>query len=165
MNRRQQFLFVFSFQSSSVAGPWTIWTACAPLQIAISRMTSIIAFCICCLALLQAGAADEPLIPAPLNTVLLKVQPGMSTNQILAVLSPSYPKVSGHMGDWSGQTGYFEYKLDKRFTLSVSSIMRNGKELVHDDLLLYIFDWQTKRRVEIKLYSWDGQPRKDPPKK
>jgi hypothetical protein len=31
-------------------------------------MKSIIAFFICCSALLQANAADEPLIPAPLNS-------------------------------------------------------------------------------------------------
>jgi len=34
---------------------------------------------ISCLALLQASAADEPLIPAPLNDVLPRIQPGMST--------------------------------------------------------------------------------------
>src|SRR5258706_177632 len=125
-------------------------------------MKSIITFFICCLALLQASAADEPLIPAPLNTVLLKIQPGMTTNQVVAILSHSYPKVSGHMGDWSGQSGYFDYKLDERFTLSVSSITRDGKEVVHGDLLFYVFDWQTKRRVDIKLYYWDGQSHKEP---
>ena len=128
-------------------------------------MKSSVAFFICCFALLQADAADHTLIPTPLNSVLLKVQPGMSTNQVLAVLSPSYPKVTGQTGNWSGQTGYFDYKLDERFALSVSSVMRDGKELVHDDLLFYVFDWQTKRRVDIKLYYWEGQSHKDPPKK
>ena len=132
---------------------------------AITRMKSIIAFFICCFALLQADAADQPLIPTPLNSVLLKVQLGMSTNQVLAVLSPSYPKVTGQTGTWSGQTGYCDYKLDERFTLAVASVMRDGKELVHDDLLFYVFDWQTKRRVDIKLYYWEGQSHKDPPKK
>ena len=115
---------------------------------------------ICCIALLRVDASDELLIPAPLNRILLKIQPGMTTNQVLGVLSPSYPKVEVRMGDWSGQTGYMDYKLDERLTLSVSSVMRDGKELVHDDLLFYIYDWQTKRRVDIKLYYWEGQSRR-----
>jgi hypothetical protein len=129
-----------------------------------TRTKSIIASFLFGIALLQASAADDPLIPAPLNAVLLKIQPGMSTNQVLALLSPSYPKVAGQMGTWSGQTGYFDYKLDDRFTLKVSCVMRHGKELVHDDLLFYVFDWKTKRRVDIKLYYWDGQSHKEPPK-
>ena len=80
-------------------------------------------------------AADEPLIPTPLNEVLLKIRPGMATNQVVSALSTAYPKVAGHRGDWSGQTGYVDYKLDERFTLSISSVTRNGKEVVHDDLL------------------------------
>ena len=129
------------------------------------RMKSIAVFFLCGIALLQAAAADEPLIPAPLNDVLPRIQPGMNTNQVVALLSRSYPKVTGHMGEWSGQTGYFDYKLNDRFTLSVSSVMRNGNELVHDDLLFYVFDWQTRRRVDIRLYHWDGQSRKEPAKK
>jgi len=128
-------------------------------------MKSIAVFFLCGIALLQAAAADEPLIPAPLNDVLPRIQPGMNTNQVVALLSRSYPKVTGHMGEWSGQTGYFDYKLNDRFTLSVSSVMRNGNELVHDDLLFYVFDWQTRRRVDIRLYHWDGQSRKEPAKK
>ena len=128
-------------------------------------MQSIVASFICSTALLQISAADEPLIPAPLNSILLKIQPGMTTNQVLSVLSSAYPKVSVHMGDWSGSSGYFEYRLDERFTLSVSSVMRDGKGLVHDDLLFLASDWQTKRRVDIKLCSWDNRPHKEPPKR
>jgi hypothetical protein len=102
-------------------------------------------------------AADEPLIPTPLNDVLLKIRPGMTTNQVLAVLSSSYPKVTARMSDWDGMTGYMDYKLDERFTLSISSITRDGKEIVHDDFLMYLFDWQSKRRVDIRLYNWAGQ--------
>ncbi len=88
----------------------------------------------------------------------------MTTNQVVSALSTAYPKVAGHMGDWSGQTGYVDYKLDERFTLSISSITRNGNEVVHDDLLFYVFDWRTKRRIDIKLYYWDGQSHKNHPR-
>ena len=109
----------------------------------------------CCIALLYTHAADEPLIPAALNGVLLKIHPGMSTNEVAAVLSPAYPKVTARTGDWSGQTGYIDYKLDERFTLSVSSITRGGKEVVHDDLLMYLYDWPAKQRVDLKVYYWE----------
>jgi hypothetical protein len=102
-----------------------------------------------------AVTADEPLIPAALNAVLLKIHPGLTTNEVTAVLSPAYPKVSFQMGDWSGHTGYIDYKLDDRFTLSVSSITRGGKMVIHDDLLMYIYDWPAKRRVDLKVYCWE----------
>jgi hypothetical protein len=125
----------------------------------------ILIFLFCCITAVQVDAADEPLIPTSLNGLLLKIRPGMTTNQVLAVLSPSYPKVTARMGDWSGQTGYFDYKLDERLTLSMSSVMRDGRKLVHDDLLFYVFDWRTKRRVDIKFYYCDNQSHKEPSKK
>jgi len=127
--------------------------------------TLILTFLSCCIIAMHVHAAEEPLIPTALNDVLLKIRPGMTTNQVLAVLSPSYPKVAGRMGDWSGQSGYIDYKLDERFTLSVSSVMSDGRQLVHDNLLFYVFDWQTKRRVDIKLYFGEGKSHQEPIKK
>ena len=90
----------------------------------------IIAF-LFCFGLLHSLAADEPLIPAALNAVLPKIHVGMTIREVEAALAPAYPKVKGQMGIWSGQTGYIDYKLDERHTLSVSSITRDGKEVVH----------------------------------
>jgi hypothetical protein len=123
---------------------------------------TILAFLLCCGAFFQTRAADEPLIPLPSNAVVSKIHSGMSIHEVEAVLSTSYPKVAGHMGNWSGQTGYIDYKLDDRFTLSVSSITRDGKEVVHDEILMYLFDWSAKRRVDIKILDWDKQPPKTP---
>ena len=93
----------------------------------------ILTFLFCCLATIQTQAADEPLIPTPLNNVLLTIRPGMTTNQVESVLSTSYLKVKSRRGNWSGTTGYIEYQLDERFTLSVSSFTQDGKEVVQDD--------------------------------
>jgi hypothetical protein len=114
----------------------------------------IIAF-LFCFGLLHSLAADEPLIPAALNAVLPKIHVGMTIREVEAALAPAYPKVKGQMGIWSGQTGYIDYKLDERHTLSVSSITRDGKEVVHDEILLYLFDWPTKRRLDLKIYEWE----------
>jgi hypothetical protein len=110
-----------------------------------------------CVGLLHSIAAEEPLIPVGLNGVLLKIRSGISIRDVEIALSAAYPKVQGHMGDWSGQTGYIDYKLDERYWLSVSSITRNGKEVVDDKILFYLYDRPNKRRVEIKLFEWEKQ--------
>src|SRR5258708_16646781 len=122
--------------------------------------TIILVLLVCCVAGLQTQAANEPLIPTPLNSLLLEIRPGMTTNQVVGVLSPSYSKVIARMSEWSGQTGYIDYNLDERFTLSISSITRGGKEVAHDDLLVYVFDCKSKRRVEIRLFYSKGQVNK-----
>lgn len=124
----------------------------------------IIAF-LFCFGLLHSLAADEPLIPAALNAVLPKIHVGMTIREVEAALAPAYPKVKGQMGIWSGQTGYIDYKLDERHTLSVSSITRDGKEVVRDEILLYLFDLPTKQRLDLKICEWEKQADKEPPSK
>jgi hypothetical protein len=104
-------------------------------------------------SLLRLHAADEPLIPAALNAVLPKIRAGMTVSEVEAVLAPAYPSVKGRMGDWSGQTGYIEYMLDPRYTLSVSSITRDGKDVVHNEALFYLYDWPSKRRLDLKIVA------------
>ena len=86
----------------------------------------------------------------------------MTTREVESVLASAYPKVKGQMGTWSGQTGYIDYKLDERHTLSVSSITRDGKEVVHDEILLYLYDWPAKQRLDLKIYTWEKQADKLP---
>ena len=104
-----------------------------------------------CIGLLHLHAADEPLIPAALNAVLPGIHAGMTIPEVEAVLSAAYPGVKGQTGHWSGQTGYVDYKLNERTTLSVSSITRDGKNVVHFEILFYIFDWPSKRRVDVQV--------------
>ena len=106
-----------------------------------------------CLCLLNAKAAEEPLIPAALNAVLPKIHARMTVSEVELALAPVYPKVKGQMSKWSGRTGYIDYKLDERYTLSISSITHDGKQVVHDDLLLLLYDWASKRRLDIKVYA------------
>jgi hypothetical protein len=108
-----------------------------------------------CVGLLHSGAAEELLVPTALNAVLPKIHPGMTITEVETALSPAYPDVKGRMGRWSGQTGYIDYKLDDRYSLSVSSITRNGKEVVHNEILLYLHDWTSKRRLDLKIFDWE----------
>ena len=81
----------------------------------------------------------------------------MSIRDVEGVLAPAYPNVKGRMEVWSGQTGYIGYKLDARYSLSVSSVIRNGKEVVHDEVILYLYDWPSKRRLDLKVFEWEKQ--------
>jgi hypothetical protein len=125
-------------------------------------MKHVILAILFCVGLLHSGAVEEPLVPAALNAVLPKIHPGMSISEVETALSTAYPDVKGRMGNWSGQTGYIDYKLDERYALSVSSITRNGKEVVHDEILLYLFDWASKRRLDLKIFDWEKKADKVP---
>src|ERR1035438_4794372 len=93
--------------------------------------TTILTFLLCCAALFHARAADESLIPPALNSLLPKIHPGMTVHEVEAVLATAYPKVAGRMSDWDGMTGYIDYKLDDRYSLSVASINReDDKQIV-----------------------------------
>jgi hypothetical protein len=118
-------------------------------------MKHVILAILFCVGLLPSKAAEEPLIPTALNIVLPKIHPGMSITEVENALSPAYPNVKGQMGRWSGQTGYIDYKLDDLYSLSVSSITRNGKEVVHDEILLYLFERASKRRLDLRIFEWE----------
>jgi hypothetical protein len=115
-----------------------------------------------CVGWIPLHVAGEPLIPVALNVALSKIHARMTIREVESVLAPAYPKVKGQMGTWSGQTGYIDYKLDERHTLSVSSMTRDGKEVVHDEILLYLYDWRAKRRLDLKIYEWEKQADKQP---
>ncbi len=100
------------------------------------------------------AAEEEGLIPANLNAVLPKIVPRATTKEVETILAPVYPGVTSHLSIWSGDTGYIDYKLDDRFTLSVSSISMGGRNVVHDSLLFYILDWPAQQRFEIRRYHW-----------
>ena len=118
-----------------------------------------------CIGLLHSDAADEPLIPVALNAILPKIHARMTIPEVEAALAHAYPNVKGEMGFWSGQTGYIDYKLDERYTLSVSSITRDDKRVVHDEILLLLYDWPAKRRLDLKVYEWEKQPDNTPSEK
>jgi hypothetical protein len=103
---------------------------------------------------LQAFSADEPLIPATLNTLLPKVKAGMTISQVESVLSVSYTNVTSQVADSTYyMTGYVSYKLDDRYTLSVRFLnVGTGRKitpLVDQNMLFYIYDGQTRHRVGI----------------
>jgi len=128
-------------------------------------MKTVILALFYCVGSIHLHAADAPLIPVALNAVLQKIHARMTIREVEAVLAPAYPNVKGQMGDWSGQSGYIEYKLDERYTLSVSSGTREGKEVVHDEILFYLYDWPSKRRLDLKVYEWEKQADKQPSSK
>ena len=123
-------------------------------------LTILLSFC-----LLHSQAADEPLIPAALNAVLPKIQPRMTIREVEAVLATAYPNAKGGILDISGATGYIAYQLNERFILSVTLAVRDGKEVVHDDMQLILHDGSSKRRLDLKVFEWEKPKEKQPKSK
>jgi len=113
----------------------------------------------------EQNATGGPLIPSALNGLLPGIHPGMTIPEVESVLAAAYPKVAGRMSDWDGMTGYIDYRLDDRYSLSVASINRaDGKKVVQvvggGDILFYIYDWPSKNRIEVQQYVWDEKQSK-----
>ena len=109
--------------------------------------------------MISTANAGEPLIPPKVNTILGKVKPEMSEPKLLAVVRESYPEASAQLGNWSGHSGYIDFKINKRYTLSFSAISKvtdqNDKK-IHKDLNIYIYDWILKRRIDMSFHTWDS---------
>ena len=125
-------------------------------------MKSIVLPVLCFVGSLTLSEAQEPFIPVALNAVLPKIHARMTIGEVKAVLAPAYPKLEVRMGTWSGGVGYIAYKLNERYTVSISAITREGKDVVHDDILIYLYDWPAKRRIDLKIYDWEKQADKQP---
>jgi len=102
-------------------------------------------------------ALDHQLIPEPLNSILPRITAGMKVKDILPMLTKSYPKVKQQVGDWSGQSGYVDFQLDERYTISFAAHSSlTGAKFLSDDVRTYLFDGQLKNRIEITRYQWDA---------
>ncbi len=100
-------------------------------------------------------ADDQSLIPAPLNSLIPKISAGMTPAQLQKLLSTVYPKVEERIGDWSGGTGYIDFKLEDRYSISISGRSdAKGRPVVHEDIFMYVFDHPQRSRIEIKKYHW-----------
>jgi hypothetical protein len=115
-------------------------------------------------------AENEPLVPAPLNSVLPRIKAGMTAAEARAQLTNAYPKVQLTLGVWSGQTGYLDFRLDDRYTVSFAArnppngTLNESAAILSDNLLTYIFDHQRKHRLEISHFQWDASPDSKPKK-
>ena len=119
-------------------------------------MKSLPLFVLLVFSMTAVAMAEDPLIPTALNGVLPRVHPGMSGAEVKAVLATVYPKIEAHLGEWSGQTGYIDFRIDDRYRISISAQNppSGGPDektaIVHQDLIIYLFD-------EVRKERWDDQ--------
>lgn len=110
-----------------------------------------------------AGAEDTPLMPDGVNQILGRIAPNMAEAKVEAIVKKYYPDAKRTLGSWSGQTGYVEFKLNKRYSISVAEY-NDPKDFesrfVHADMILYVYDWELKQRINISFHKWD-QEKKD----
>lgn len=103
-------------------------------------MKPIIIPILCFVGPLTLPGAEEPFIPVALNAVLPKIHARMTLGEVKAVLAPAYPKLEVRMGPWSGGVGEIAYKLTERYTVSISAITREGKDVVNDEFDISLQD-------------------------
>jgi len=123
-------------------------------------MKTIIAAVILASFIALAGAADEPLLPDGVNQILGRIRSRMSEAEVEKIVQAYYPKTKATPGPWSGQTGYAEFKLTPRYSISVAEYNDPkdfNKRFVHADMILYVYDWEAKRRTNISFHQWDNE--------
>ena len=103
-------------------------------------------------------AGDEALLPDSINQILGRITSDMRETDVQALFRQYYPDAEGMVGNWSGQTGYVDYKLTPKHTVSIS--MYNPPtdithRYVHSSMTFYIYDWETKSRLNFSIYELD----------
>jgi len=121
-------------------------------------MKYIAAFIVILTAITCACAGDEALLPDGINQILGRITSDMRETDVQALFRQYYPDAEGMVGNWSGQTGYVDYKLTPKHTVSIS--MYNPPtdithRYVHSSMTFYIYDWETKSRLNFSIYELD----------
>ena len=93
-----------------------------------------------------------------INQILGEIKPNMPESEVEKIIKSHYPEATRNVADWSGQTGHVVFKLDSRHAISVAKY-NDPKDLrsrfVHADMILYVYDWELKRRINISFHQWD----------
>lgn len=113
---------------------------------------------------LGALAGEEPLFPDGVNQILGRIQPDMSEAQVEEIVKIYYPDAIRAGGIWSGQTGYVDFELTSRYSISVSEYNNPeniNSRFVHSDMILYVYDWELNRRINISFHNWDDETTDD----
>ena len=123
-------------------------------------MKYILAIIVILAVITCAYASDEALLPDGINQILGRIQPNMSETQVEALVKEYYPNMTKALGSWSGQTGYVEFKVTSRHTISIAEY-NDPKDFdlrfVHADMILYVYDWNLKRRLNLSFHNWDKE--------
>jgi len=115
-------------------------------------------------AVISGSGADEPLIPAALNTLLPKITAGMTPEEVGNLLSTAYPKLQVADGPWSGQGGWIGFRLDKRFTVQISANSdAKNRVFVSSNPALSVFDNLSQVRFDITRFDWGAASREKTP--
>ncbi len=110
-----------------------------------------------------ALAAEAPLVPDGINQILGRIRPDMSEAQVEKIVKTYYPDAKATSGPWSGQTGYVEFKVTSRYSISVAEYNAKNdfnSRFVHADMILYVYDQDIKRRINISFYNWEAEKKK-----
>jgi hypothetical protein len=109
-------------------------------------------------------ADESPLFPDGVNQILGRIQPAMEETKLEKIVQTYYPDAAAVPGVWSGQTGYVEFRLTTRYTISIAEYSDPddfASRFVHQDMIFYVYDHELKRRTNITFYRWDEESKPD----
>jgi hypothetical protein len=116
----------------------------------------LVAF-ILALSVTSVSAADETLLPDGVNKILGQIRSKMPEAEAEKIVQTYYPGTKAALGDWSGQTGYVEFKLSTRYSISIAEY-NDPKDFNHRfvsaDMIMYVYDWESKRRINVSFHQW-----------
>ena len=123
------------------------------------HMKTLLLSFLCCIALYDVRATDEPSIPSTLNGVLSKIHVGMTDQEVKKVLTWGYPNIkdAGGFGFLEGE--FSRYNLDGRFDFGIYFTLKNSKYVVDIPMTFTVEDHVSKRRWDIKSLD-NGHPAK-----
>ena len=94
------------------------------------------------------GCASPP--PAGVDAI----HGGMTVDEVGSLLG-----VTGTMGRWSGDTGYFVYRLSTGTKVSVGCILsKDGRYCVHSNLTVFVQDGERGQKKWIRKPNQAAQP-------
>jgi len=152
-----------SIGQQAARGYWRNASASA-VTFGVMTMKTITAIILVIMVAISASASDKPLLPDGINQILGRIHPNMSESNVEALIKQYYPDVKTTLGTWSGQTGYVDFKVSSDYTISIAEY-NDPKDFnlrfIHADMTIYVFDWQTKTRLNLSFFKWDDSENKD----
>ena len=107
---------------------------------------------------LSASPLEVPLLPDGVNQILSRIHPDMREAQVEKIVKTYYPDAKTMIGIWSGHTGYIDFKLTSRYSISIAAYNDPkdfNSRFVHTDLIFYFFDFELKQKINISFHKWE----------
>jgi hypothetical protein len=116
-----------------------------------------IALLVTALLTVPEAVVESALLPDGINQILGRIRPDMSETELAGIVTLFYPEAEPACGIWSGQSGYVDFRLTPRWSVSIAEYNAPNdfeSRFVHPEMTFYVYDWEVERRIDITFYGW-----------